>query len=468
MKKNKKDKFKFGIDFQELILQYTVTDTLGFKTLHLLEDSYFTLVVPHQIIAYSLKKYYKQHKHTPEETYLREYMRSIYDREKIFDISLTQEDKESISDTISKIYEKPVSHPEEIITKCVDFARYVKFKEELEQVDIENFDSYEASINKFKSAINIGIDLQKHYGTFVVEGIKDRAYKRNMAHLVNPSPFRQINKLLNSGGFTRGSVICFMGKEKRFKTGMMINTVRGYLRMKKKIWYADFENGENSLTTRLEQSMSGQNQETITSESYDTKLLKMFRKYKRLGAEVVIKRFSALTNSMADVNAWLDELERDFGFVGDVGFVDYGLLMASESGKADEFGRVSDSFLDIKNCAEKRKMEVIYTAAHITREGDKRTKTKYVSTDIAKCIDIPRHVDAIFGLQENDQEMESGVMRMEVIEQRNGMREGNALFWIDIPKQMAKEFSEKEVREYRSQAGETETGGKLKPRKSDL
>lgn len=468
MRKNKKDKFKFGIDFQELILQYTVTDPSGFKTLSLLEDSYFTLI-HHQIIAYSLKKYYKQHKHVPEETYLREFLRSIYERDKIFDITLTEEDTSQISEIIKRIYDRMVSQPTEIINKCVDFARYVKFKEELEEVDINNFDSYEAAISKLKAANNIGIDLQKNYGTFLVGGINDRAHKRNMSHLVNPTPFWQINKLLNSGGLTRGSVICYMGKEKRFKTGMLLNTAKGYLRMRKRIWYADFENGENSLTVRLEQSISGQTQETITSESHDDKLLKTFRKYKRLGAEIVIKRFSALTDNMGHVEIWLDELEKDFGLVFDAGFVDYGVLCASISGKQDEFGRISDSFLDIKNLAEKKKYESIWTAAHITREGDKRTKSKYVSTDIAKCIDIPRHVDAVFGLQENDQEMEAGVMRVEVIEQRNGMREGNALFWLDIPKQIAKEFNKKEVYDYRDQAGENETGGKIKKeRKADL
>ena len=75
-------------------------------------------------------------------------------------------------------------------------------------------------------------------------------------------------------------------------------------------------------------------------------------------------------------------------------------------------------------------------------------------------------------MQENDEEQEAGVMRVEVIEQRNGMREGNMLLWVDIKKQDAKEFTKPEVKEYRSQAGENSTGGKPKrerqPKKTDL
>lgn len=465
MTKNK-DKFKFGIDFQELILQYIVTDTLGFKILNFLEDSYFTILY-HQIIIYVLKKYFKKNKKIPEQTYLREFLRSVYEKEKIFNTTLLLEDKEQISEIVRKIYLAPVSEPEEIVNKCVDFARYVKFKEELENVDIENFDSYEQAIGRLKTANNLGIDIQKDYGTFIVEGMKDRAYKRNASHLINPTPLVQVNKLLNSGGTPRGSVFVLIGKEKRFKTGMMINIAKGYLRMRKKVFYVDLENGEIAITTRAEQSLTKQNQETITSEAYDEKLLKLMRKYKRLGAELVVKRFPSLSTTCSDILRWLEEIERDFGIKFDAGFIDYGVLLASASGKQDEFGRISDAFLDIKNLSESKKYECIWTAAHITRQGDKNTPKKYASTDIAKCIDIPRHADAVFGLQESEEESEAGVMRMEVIEQRNGMRSGNALFWVDIKKQLATEFTLAEIKAYRQQLGD-EDKPKRGPKKTDL
>lgn len=467
-KKLGKNKFEFGTDFQELILQYTLTDPNGHKALALYEDTYFTLT-HHSIIAYALKKYYKKNKRIPEEPYLREHLRVLYMQDNVLVNNILEEDRELISSTIKHLYAKPVSDSNEVITKCINFARYVKFKGELEKVDISQYDSYESAITNLKAANNIGIELENDYGTFLVKGMNDRAHKRDQMHEVNPTPFHQLNSLLNSGGLTQGSVIVILGREKRFKTGFLINTVRGYMRLQKIGIYIDLENGEASISTRTEQSLYNKEQKEISSGDYDNDLIKMFRKYKRLGSEIIIKRFPALSTTMDTVQKWVDKLWIDHGIKPHYAIIDYGLLLGAISGKQDDFGRISDSFLDIKNFAAHNKLEAVYTAAHTTREAAKREGTTYVSTDIAKCIDIPRHVDAIFGLQENEDEQDAGVMRLEIVEQRNGMRNGNCLFWVDIPKQRIKEFTKAEIKEYRAQTGQNETGSKVKViKKSDL
>lgn len=469
-----KDKFKFGQDFQELILRYTVTDPAGFKALAFYEDSYFTLIY-HGVIAFALKKYYKKNKRVPEQAYLKETLRVLYQSDKVFNLNLTEEDRSDINNIVEQIYSKPVSEPEPILRKIVDFSRYVRFKAELENVDINNFDSYEAAIQKFKAANNIGVELENNNGTFLVKGMNDRAHKRDISHLVNPTPFTQMNQLLNSGGLARGSVIVIMSKEKRFKSGFLINTARGYLARKKKVAYVDLENGENAIVVRSEQSISNQSQEVITSGDYDEKLVKMFRKYARLGAEMVIKKFPSLKTSTNDLQTWFDTLKRDHNFAPDVLICDYGLLLASTSGTTEEFTRISEAHLDLKNFADHNNLESVWSAAHITREANKRTGSKYLSTDIAKCIDIPKHIDGLWGLQESDEEMEAGVMRLEMIEQRGGVREGNAMFWVDIARQRLREFNKSEIKEYRKQSQGQNQGYRdinndtpKKPRKSDM
>lgn len=458
-----KNKFEFGTDFQELILQYTVTDVQGFKALELYDDSYFALI-HHSIIAYALKKYYKKYRRVPEEPYLREYLRTIFTTDRVMKLNLGDDDKSLVDNTISKLYSRKVSEPDQIIDKVVNFARYVRFKDEMEKVDINNYDSYEGALKNLQKANTVGLDLQEDYGTFVVSGINDRAYKRDLLAGSRPTPFWQLNNLLNGGGTTPGSVIVVMSKEKRFKTGLMINVARGYMRMKKKGIYVDLENGQIQITTRTEQSMSNQTQDTIGSGDYDKHLIKLMRKYRRIGAELVVKKFPSLQTNMDHIQKWLDKLRRDFGFIPEFAVVDYGPLLGSISSKEDEFARISDAHLDLKNFADHNKLDALWSAAHITREGNKRIGTKFMSTDIAKCIDIPRHIDALLGLQENEDEMAAGVMRLEVIEQRNGMRDGNAMFWVDIPKQRLKEFTRAEVRNYYDQLKETKTEEK----KSDL
>src|SRR5882757_4443140 len=107
-KSKAKLKFEFGIDFQELILQYTVTDKRGYKALELYEDGYFA-TLEHQVIAFALKKYYKKKKRIPEEPFLRETLRVLYtSSSKEMFSALSEEDNDLIDKTISKLYKSTV------------------------------------------------------------------------------------------------------------------------------------------------------------------------------------------------------------------------------------------------------------------------------------------------------------------------------------------------------------------------
>ena len=471
MRKGNKNKFEFGTDFQELILQYTLTDPKGFKVLELYEDTYFELL-HHSVIGYAIKKYYKKYKHIPEEPYLKEFLRVQYHTDNKTFRELLPADKELISTTISKLFSSKVTEPDRILDKCVKFARWVNFKDELENVDINNFDSWETSVSKLQKAIRTGHELQEDLGVYLIKGVKDRVHKRDLTHVVTPTPFWQMNRLLNSGGTEKGNLIAILSKEKIGKTVALINVARGYLKMRKKGIYADLENGLMAIVTRAEQSTANQNQETIQSGNHDEKLMKLFRKYQRIGSELAIKRFSNLKTTMEDIQAWVDKLRQEDGYEPSFAIIDYGLLLGAISGKQDDFNRISDAFLDLKNFAEVNRLDAVWTAAHVTREGSKRLSSKFLPTDIAKCNDIPKHIDCLLGLQQSEEEMEGGVWRFEVIEGRNIKPNGKMLFWVDIDKQRMKEFTKGEVAAYRREAGEEDEDPKerMKKRKakSDL
>lgn len=467
-KKSQKIKYQFGIDFQEKILQYILSNPTGYKVLQLIDDTYFT-VIPHAIVAYSIKKYYKKRKRIPDEPFLREYIRELSYRQTSIFADATEEDLSQVDTLISKLSNNKILDDPMIPEKVINFSKYVKFKEEIESIDIEDYDSYEAKIKTLSSISSIGREITENYGTFLIGGINDRAHRRNLIYNSTPTPFWQLNNLLNSGGTEKGNLVTVIAEEKRFKTGLLVNIAKGYLRKKKKGVYFDLENGELGLTIRTEQSISNHTRAEILSEEFDNKLTKLFRKYKRLGAELNIKRMPALSSTAADFQEHLDRLKRDHDFVPDFVIVDYGLLMGAISGKKDDFGRISDSFLDLKNFADINNLDCLWTVAHVVRDASKRRGTKYESTDIAKCIDIPRHIDILLGLQESDEEQEAGVMRLEVIEQRDGLREGKCLFWVDIARQSLREFTKAEVKSYRDQLSDTETPeDKKKRRKTDL
>lgn len=468
----KKEKFEFGIDFQKLILQLTVTDRVeGLKIIKYYEDSYFTLL-SHATIAYLIKSFYKKKRRIPSESVLRENLRLYYRTREA--ANFTDQDKTEISNVIQEIYSQPVPDGDVIVEKCISFARYISFKSELENIDITKYDSYAAYADKLKKAQNIGEEAIENYGTFLVGGMHDRAYNRELMQSW-PTPYWQLNRLLNSKGLGRANLIMLMSQQKRFKTGSLINIGLAYMKRRKKVLYIDLENGEQAITTRSEQSVGNVDQEDILSSVIDKKLMKVFRRYKRIGAEMIIKRMPAYKTTADDIGNLIDIYKVRFGLVIDILIVDYGDLLGAVSKVVDDTKRISDAYVDLKNLGVEKDLEAIYTASHVTTEAHKRTATRYVAGDVAKCRDKVSHVDMAIGVQESEIEMENGVMRWEIIEQRNGSRMGKVLFWVDIKKQRMVEFTKSEVDDYYEQLGhknpdddEKNIKPKKTKRKSDL
>lgn len=441
-KKTTNQKFQFGTDFQSHILQYTISNKYGYKILHYFKDDYFTLI-SHQFVAFALHRYFKKKKRLPQKVAFKEYTRQLYTH-KDYNQYLTKDIREDIKQTVEDMYSGPVPDSDDIVEQCIQFARYVGFKEELENIDINDYSAYEQASARIKNSISIGRELDDKTGIFLVAKAQERLIDRINNEDSNPTPFWQWNASLNSNGLGKGDLVMLMAKPKRFKTGALLNIAKGYMRMRKKVLYIDLENGEQELSTRTDQSLLKKTQNEILSGDLDAKLLKHLRKLKRLGAELYIKRMPALKTNCDDIQKVVDEVKEEYGIHFDVAIVDYGDLLGSISGKRDDTERISDAYLDMKNLALYNEWEAIITASHVTRAAEKREGTKYVANDVAKCIDKIRHLDVCLGLQETEDEKLNGVMRFEVIEQRNGPQNYPMFFWVDIATQNMKELTRKE------------------------
>jgi len=473
MGKKIKEKFQFGLDFQEGILHFVIANKqIGYKVLELIEDSYFT-TIPCQIIAYVLKRFYKKRRRIPGRSATNEQFRDLYSGKLGLSAdllnSLDREERQNIDNLLTKFYTQPLLDGDEIMEKVVEFCRYINLKDAIEGNNLLDFASYDKFSKKIQKAITIGNNLDGDDGVFLINGYQERAWHRDEAEKP-PTPFKQMNLHLNGGGLNPGSLIVILAEAKRFKTGILINIAKGYLKMKKKVLYLDYENGQKALATRGEQSIIHTTQSDLINGTVEPKLAKMIRKYRRLGAELVIKRMPAYTTTSNDLQAYVDKIYLKYGLKFDVVICDYADLQGASSGENEkEDKRISDAYIDLKNFAEHNKYEAIYTASHVKREAAKRRGTKYEQNDVAKAIDKVRHADAIWGLQESEEEIENGVMRIEIIDQRDGERDGKVLLWVDIAKQTVREFNKDERKEYYEQMGMTSEGKKRKAEKqSDL
>lgn len=430
------------------LLRFIVQDKNGEKVLKKIDDDYFNLI-EHQVIANALIKFYKKENRIPGETILRERVLKLLTSKNFVDLVRKSEQKDIIN-LLKPLYSQKVLDGDIIYNECKRFSIQTKFRRIIEDIDIDNTDKYENYIGKLQRTIMIDEDeIEEMKSSFLLGDVKRRQRDRQIHNDIFPTPFRQINDLTNAGGYEAGSVMVILDKQKRGKTAMLVNVARGYLKMRKKILYLDLENGKKNIFSRLEQSIMNLEKMQIRSGEFDDKTNKRFRKYARFGGEIIVERLPALVSTANTIQNLIDNYYNQYGISFDVIIIDYAAKLASISGKDDERNRISDVYIEIDNLAKKNNIEAVWTANHVTREAAKsRMKTRYVGEDIANCIDIVRHAQAVFGLNRSPEEEEANFFRLEVVEQRDGLPHGRAVFTMNMKTQRADELSKAHRKQY--------------------
>lgn len=442
-----RNKFRYTTEYQWDLLRFIVRDKRGEKALKKIEDDYFTLI-EHQVIAHALKNYYKKQKRIPGETVLREQIMTLLNTKQFINL-VTKNEQHEITSLLKPLYSGDLTDGDEVYEMCKQFSTYIKVKNVIEEVDINDFDSFKSVSRQFQVAISDEDETEDLSSSFLLKDIKNRQLRRQQTSTIFPTPFKQINDITNGGGYEKGSVIVILDKQKKGKTMMLANVARGYLRMQKKVLVIDFENGKDNYMTRFEQSIMDADKKTILSGDLDDKIQARFRKYKRLGGEVVILRLPALVTTCNDLQYEIDKLYNEFGFKADIIVLDYAAKMGSISRKENDTSRISDVYIEIQNLALKNDIEHVWTANHVTREGARaRMKSRYQGEDIALCIDIVRHAQAIFGLNRSPEEEQADFLRMELVEQRDGIQEGRAVFKVSMGTQRANELKSAERKDF--------------------
>lgn len=465
MKKNK-IKFSFTTDFQLEILRYIIQDKEGGLMLARVKPSYLVLI-EHSLIAEGLHKYYKKHNKIPSENILKEVIKELLEGKEYVDL-VTKDDIPNIKKVIHNLYEYPLKDHDYIQNKIYQFSTYVEMKNLNDSFDLDDFNQYEEYSRKIDKVLQRSKPKKEDEPAYLIRDVTERQFLRQSDPEVIPSPYWQINDLTNAGGFPPASVCVLLDKPKAKKTFFLVNLARGYLRMKKSVLYIDTENGKNQIMDRFIQGSLNKTKKELYSGEYDKLERKHLRKLSRFGVELVIDRVPAMVTDMNYVENLVLKL-RSQGIDIKVVMIDYLAKMASIAKDEDDYNRVGNAYIDAQNMAEKLKLDVVWTANHIKREGYKHRKTRYEENDIATCVDIVRNAVAIFGLNATEQEDQDNIQRLELVVQRDGKPSGRALFHIDVDRQKATEFTRAQRKEYDSVYGEQldKTLNKPEPEKSD-
>lgn len=440
-----KVKFQFTPEFQFDIIRFCVIDRLGKKIIGVLDDSYFSLI-EHAFIFYGIKKFHKTYRKSPGRIALRQELSELFTSRDFYD-KITAADEARILTLCDKLYEGNLRDGDVIYEKIEKFIQYVEFKGAVEEVDLEDFAKYSQFSTKIQKAISRKITEDKQRGTFLIKDIKDRQLSRQESNPVIPTPWRQLNSTTNAGGYSKHSVIVVLDQPKKFKTGMLINTAIGYMKMKYVVLVVDLENGEEEYTIRGEQIIGNCNKRQILEGTEDIKIQKILRKYKRLGAELVVHRLPAYSTTAIDIRNIIRDLYKEHGIVVQILVVDYAAKLGTTDKREDDTSRIDRAYVELQNLALEENIYHIWTAHHVQRPADKRERTRYLGSDVAKSIDITRHVQAIVGLNRTPEEEEQGFFRMEIVEQRDG-KKGRAVFTVNLDTQKVTELTATQRKEY--------------------
>lgn len=450
MKKNK-IKFSFAPDFQLEILRFIIQDKEGGLVLSRIKPSYLVLI-EHSLICEGILKYFKKQRKIPSQNVLKQVLREMLESKNYVDL-VTKDDIPNIEKVIKNLYSIQLSDSEYIKEKIYQFSTYVEMKNLNDSFDLDNFEQYEEYSRKVERVLQRSRPKQEDEPLFMIRDITERQFRRQSEPSVIPCPFRQLNELTNAGGYPEHSVNVILDKPKAKKTFFMVNLARGYLRMKKSVLYIDTENGQEQIMDRFIQSSINKTKKELYSGEYDKLEAKHLRKLARFGVELVVERVPAMITNTTYIREKIIQL-RNQGIDIKVLMVDYAGKLASIAGDREDFERISNVYIDLSNLAEEMKLDIIWTAHHITREGKKHRKTRYDENDISGSIAIVRNAQVIMGLNATEQEERDDILRAEIVVQRDGLPSGRALFKCSTETQRCTEFTREQRKEYDRVYGE--------------
>jgi hypothetical protein len=441
------NKFQFTVEWQYDLIRFILQDRDGYRAIRKISSDYFTLI-EHNVIAHTIIDFYNKNHKIPGETILRERVIKMMGSREFVKL-ITKDEQDIILKLIPKLYTAVVRDGDEIYDMCKKFSAFIRLKNLLEEIDPRDWEQYEKYQHKFQNVIEDEDNQVEREASFLFANVVQRQVKRRETKTIIPTPFSQINKLTNANGYEIGSILVVLDKQKKGKTAALVNIAKGYLRQGKKVLYLDYENGQDSIFSRFEQSLTNSTKLDILTGEADNLVKRKFRKYKRIGGEVIVERVPSGADANYIQYNIIDKYYREYGIKFDILISDYAGKMGSLSKKRDDTERISDAYNDLANLVMKNGIEHCWTANHVTRDAaTQRMKTRYRGEDIAKCIDISRHVHAIYGLNRSPEEEEAGFIRMELVEQRDGVSQGRAVFTINHDTQNMKELTKAERLEY--------------------
>lgn len=432
------------IEFQENVLRFLCTDKQGKGYLKLLDSSVFELA-QHQLVFELLEKYLEEYKTLPKNSpNLVEFFTIETKKQK-----LPEEVYSEIVKSIKKVYDPYDNDVEIVKDSIVRFSQYKQTKlmfEEFAPKINEGPEVLEMMQQRMRHILNIGKEAHQaanRGGLLLAEHSLQKGFKITPGM---PTFLKKLNKMTSAGGFYSPQLIIFMGAPKSFKTGTLLNIILEYVRDGYKVYWADTENGVNSMKNRFKQKIAEATLKELITGDLDDLLDGAVMKFKTMKGELAWDFFPAKKSTIGgDVKDGLLYYKDKYNFEPDIIVYDY-LDLFSPSDK-----KITENRLKIQAVYhEAIALNVEYeTVAFSISPVNKKAVNKEIirmddfGEDFAKAY----NAHAAFAICRTEEEMKLGIARIVPVMQREGVPQGvgeTCLIRIDAHKQSISEIDPRE------------------------
>ncbi len=406
-----------NILFQGSLLGYLFRDKTAIRYKDQLDSSLFDIPT-HQTVFDEWHRYVSKYNSIPNKANFLEFV----DREAKRTKGLTQEVYAEILNTIAVVYSKQHDDEYEFTRDVIiEYAQKKRFRNLftskaslLATATEKEFEQIYTEVRKIES---IGKDLgndAKNRGGFL---FADGDTNNNLITADGHQTFlHALNRMTAAGGFYSPQHILLVGGPKAFKTGTMVSIMTEYARSGLRIFYADAENGLNSIRTRFKQALlECERHEVSTYKSELKEILKRIRVY---GGDIATHFFPS-GSTLDDVDIELDRLAMECDWHPHIICYDPLYKFQPVNKKIFDTNR---KIQDVNAHAAKLNSKYntfSFTAAKV--KADAVNKLILKKNDLGEDFQQNYDAHAVFALCRTESEEADGYGRIVVVSQREGM-----------------------------------------------
>jgi len=326
------------------------------------------------------------------------------------------------------LFLEPLNSPDFVAEKLNVFIKTGQFKDLMSKMvpDIQSGkDVYGDMLSKFEKIAAIDVGNTKLSGVFIEDA--EISVEKEKGH---PTFLPALNEMTSVGGFYSPQLIIFLGGPKTFKTGFLINLGVNYAYDGLKVFFADFENGQEELTRRVQQCVC----ECTVDELYTDEMKQVYKDQKEILAEAggvfYVKSFKPRIDGINTLDAEIAALAQEKGWIPDVLIIDYIDIMGSGVKQLQERRHViQNNYLGVVALNKKYGM-MTFSVSKAKQSAYK--KKKFDVDDFAEDSEKVYNTHAAFGFLRDETDHQYHRARIMPIVQRSGISRGKDDCWIEI------------------------------------